>query len=260
MELPEGCREYCLNCWLNPDQHTRTDEAYVLREVEGDLLKDYADALKLGYHLAVMPVARLHLDGEPVAFPRMVCFFPQGTVKLDSLGIAPNDGNSRKLAEKASYLSGIGQPVLDNNALVVFPCWFDWAAFRQAEHKAHLELIRSLSEIVDGTCFNLVRFLQCPIEPVHALPARAGQVDSNPMMSGAVVVQRRESRGAHRRRGRLYAHSHSRPRLATPRRREHQLPKGWASRAGGEPCAGTVFGVDRVEQPHGQVCSMPQPA
>jgi hypothetical protein len=194
----DGCNEYCLSCWLEGRPKAKSLTAWlatlnsmgsdyrVVTEPKGDLAIDYDEVLQLGYDLAIMPVARLELK-YPISFPGMMTFYPPGVVALDELGIILNDENSPSLAERSSYCSRIDQHVFETHPLVAFPCWFDWEAFTNASHQVHLEFIRSLSDIVDDECFNLVRYRQCPIEPVHALPGKAGQTNTNPMMSGAML-------------------------------------------------------------------------
>jgi hypothetical protein len=50
-----------------------------------------------------------------------------------------------------------------------------------------MEFLRSLSEVVDETCLNFIRYRECRLDRVDALPARAGQVESNHMMAGALL-------------------------------------------------------------------------
>lgn len=182
----DGCHEYCLSCWLGHESSRMSSHYRVIDNPRGDLLSEYEEVLTLGYHLAIMPVARLELS-HPVAFPGMVCFYPPGTVELDALGVVPNREGSASFAERCSYASGIDQKIFQKHPLVVFPCWFDWEAFLGGNHQVHLEFIRSLSEVVDNACFNLIRYRQCPIEPVHSLPGKAGQTNTDAMMSGAML-------------------------------------------------------------------------
>ena len=160
-------------------------------ESDGDLLADHADALAAGANLAIMPIARVTLEWTPLAFPKGIIFYPPGFVGLESLGIIENNPNSQSLAEVAAAASGIEIEALSEHPLVVFPYNFDWSSFRQNSHKANLKFIRSLSEHVDKGCLDFIRYLQCPFfengDPIHNLPGRAGQVNSNSMMSGAVL-------------------------------------------------------------------------
>jgi len=142
-------------------------------------------------HLAVMPIARLFLEWSPLVFPKGITFYPDGEVQTNNLGIVPNDPNSRIHAEQASAASRIDEEILCRHPLVVFPFSFDWQQFRQYSHKDNLCFIRRLSDHVDRACFNFIRYRQCPIftngDPIHNLPGRVGQVNSNHMMSGALL-------------------------------------------------------------------------
>lgn len=163
----------------------------MLIDSDGDLLQDYKDCLQRGMHLAVMPVARLSLEWSPIAFPAGITFYPDGEALTDRLGIVLNDPNSRILTEQASAASGIDQNILDRHPLVVFPFEFDWQQFRRNTHKENMAFLRTLSNHVDRSCFNYIRYRQCPLfsngDPIHSLPGRAGQINSNHMMSGALL-------------------------------------------------------------------------
>ena len=158
---------------------------------EGDLLEDHANALGAGAHLAVMPIARLTLEWSPLTFPQGITFYPSGIAQTDSLGIIPNDPDSGSLAEVASATSGLDVGTLSEHPLVVFPFSFDWESFRKNSHKGNLAFIRRLSDHVDRGCLDLIRYIQCPFfangDPLQNLPGRAGQLNSNPMMSGVLL-------------------------------------------------------------------------
>jgi hypothetical protein len=161
----------------------------MFEDSDGDLLYHYADYLESGAHLAVMPVARLSFDWSPLAFPAGITVYSD--VQTDKLRIVPNDLKSHSLAEHASAVSGIDEAVLFQQPVVVFPVRFDWHRFRRNSHKANMEFIRKLSDHVDRTCFNFIRYRQCPIftngDWIHNLPGRAGQINSNHMVSGALL-------------------------------------------------------------------------
>jgi hypothetical protein len=160
-------------------------------ESDGNLLEDYASFLNDGALLAVMPVARLHVEWSPLVFPGNVIFYPKGYAELGDLGIVPNNPHSKSLAEHASAASGINEDILLRHPLVAFPFRSDWGQLRKQSHKDNMALIRRLSDYVDRACFNYIRYRQCPLfsegDPIHSVPARAGQVDSNHMMSGALL-------------------------------------------------------------------------
>src|SRR5437868_5812537 len=79
--------EDCSGCLAGNVGPAGSAYRHVSSDPEGELTSDYADALRLGYHLAVLPVARLHVDHGPVAFPEMINFYPAGWVDLATLSI-----------------------------------------------------------------------------------------------------------------------------------------------------------------------------
>ncbi|QVL31224.1 hypothetical protein KIH39_20600 [Telmatocola sphagniphila] len=182
-----GVDEYCLGCWLDCGPDATSTRHHVLVEPTGDLIVDYNAIFHLGYRLAILPVARLELGSAPICFPNMICFYPPGTIDLEQLLIRSNSEGTLRLAEHSSLASQINEKVLSTHPLVVLPCRFDWDDFCNASHKAHLEFIRSLSEIIDDECFNFIRYRQCHIEPIDILPGRPGQINSNHMMAGALL-------------------------------------------------------------------------
>lgn len=156
-------------------------------EYTGELLEDYKVYLKAGACLVVMPISRVDVEWFPRTYPSGITFYPKSYVNLESLQIKPNDPNSKSLAEATSAASGIDQEILDRHPLIVFPINTDWDNFRQSGHSNHLDLIRTLSDHVDRSCLNFIRYLQCPLEPIDSLPGQAGTINSNPMMAGALL-------------------------------------------------------------------------
>lgn len=211
-----GCDDYCLSCWLGtgPDDEDGQASAKPQTDVrdecepltasapvergswpyeevydavmDGDVigaLRWFTDA---GAIIVMFPMARLHVD-RPVVYPGPFLFYPPGTVNLDILNLAPNRGETTSLAEHASFLSGVDREVLDSHPLVVFPLEFNWAMMSGASHDTHLELIRRASEHVDRHCLDYARYRLCRVGVVEDLPGQAGQVSSNPMMSGLLA-------------------------------------------------------------------------
>lgn len=139
-----------------------------------------------GRHLVVMPIARVTLD-VPLVYPGEVIFYPPDWADLAVLNVAENRSDSRSLAEVSSAASGVDLGTIQKHALIAFPAEFDWTLVGRINHGAHLEFLRSLSEFADDSCLNLIRYRQCRIEPVDALPGRAGQTDSNHMMAAVLL-------------------------------------------------------------------------
>jgi hypothetical protein len=156
-------------------------------EYTGNLLQDYEADLEKGYHLAIMPISRVEVEWFPRNYPAGITFYPVEFVDLNELGIVPNRNDSSSLAEAVSAASGVDRGIIDRHPLVVFPCTFDWFAFCRDGFRGHLEFIRTLSDYVDRTCLNFIRYCQCSLGLVDTLPGRAGMVNSNPMMAGALL-------------------------------------------------------------------------
>lgn len=156
-------------------------------ESEGNLLEDFRSDIDAGNFLAVMPIARVEVEWSPRQYPGKITFYPAEFVDLNVLGIIPNDKKSSSLAEVCSAASEIDQETLEAHPLVVFPCGFNWNEFRQGSYRDHLEFIRKLSDYVDKTCLNFIRYCQCSLEIVDSLPGSAGTINSNHMMAGALL-------------------------------------------------------------------------
>lgn len=168
----------------------------MLKELTGNLLEDFDSSLESNICLVVMPISRLIIDSLPKFYPPNIVFYPEGEVNLDNLHIKTNYLNSKSIAEIASIASGINQEILDCHPLIVFPIHTSWSNFISCGHSDHMEFIRTLSEYVDKSCLNFIRYMQCSMEPIDSLPGRAGMVNSNHMMSGALLYNHslRESR------------------------------------------------------------------
>ncbi len=93
----------------------------MISDKEGSLLSDFSAHLAQGRQLAVMPIARTHLDWCVLEYPLEVTFYPKGMVDLEELNIHENSKNSSHLAECVSALSGINVDILNTHNLVVFP-------------------------------------------------------------------------------------------------------------------------------------------
>jgi hypothetical protein len=141
-----------------------------------------------------MPIARVTLEW-PVEFEEATIFYPASEVNLASLNIIPNDERSRSLAEVCSASSRVDRQIIEQHATVAFPIQFDWEAMWRSSHESHMEFIRFMSEAVDDKCLNLIRYWLCQIDPVDALPGKAGQLVSNYMMSAALLYNAARQQG-----------------------------------------------------------------
>jgi len=159
----------------------------MLFDSSGNLLSDFVTDLDTAGHLVVMPIARIDVEWTARAYPGPVIFYPAGDVDLENLNIVANRKDSTSLAEVHSHASGVDEATLREHPLVAFPYKLNWAELRSGSHLHHRELIRGLSEHVDMTCLNFVRYSQCPINTPDCLPGRAGQINTNHMMAGALL-------------------------------------------------------------------------
>jgi hypothetical protein len=214
----KGYIDHCLDCWLgvgpndfpvnaevsasNADDSHRAVVLEAFAESgpvinrDDDLLAAYGPWLEAGCHLAVMPVARIHIEWGARYFLFGHAFYPAGGVDLTSLNVIENRADTGKLSEFQAEASGVTAEVIGKHHVVIFPCRFDWADFERSSHDVQLDLLRSLSAHVDRSCLDFIRYSLCQLGLQDTLPARAGQLDSNPMMSGVILYNHalRESR------------------------------------------------------------------
>jgi hypothetical protein len=185
-----GCLTNCLACWLGvgPEQGEGDEE------FTGELLRECGVWLKPGVHLCVMPIARAVLD-LPLRMADDAIFYPPNTINFETLRVHPNSLASKSLAEHIAATTKIDTEAIDSHVTVVFPIQFDWDKMWATGHKGQMEFIRFLSEVVDEESLNLLRYQECRIESLDALPARAGQVDCNHMMSAALVYKAASQQG-----------------------------------------------------------------
>jgi hypothetical protein len=193
-DYQQGCATHCLSCWLQcgPDPHD-VFEGNVLREFGHLLGPSRKDPTPV--HLAIMPIARATLESLIRVVGAEAVLYPPGEINFDRLNIRPNDPNSKSLAEVASASSRVDVATISNHATIAFTVRFDWERIFSTGHAGHLEFIRSLSEIADNRCLNLIRFRLCRLDPIDSLPGHAGQVDSNHMMAGAILYNALKQEG-----------------------------------------------------------------
>ncbi len=147
----------------------------------------FCDFLESGHLLAALPISRLHVDFDPVSFPRGIFVCPPGEFDIDSLNILANRGSNCPLPEAQSAATGIDEDVLACHPLVVFPCRFAWQQFNSDSHKNHLRFVRTLSQYVDSTFLDVARFYLCKLGLADTLPGRAGTLDSHRNFAAAVL-------------------------------------------------------------------------
>ena len=164
-------------------------------EPTGDLLTDFAEYLDRGFSIAILPISRIHIEWLPIECVDGVVFYPPGSAELEPLNVVANRTGTKNLAELASAYSGVDVELLNDHTLVAFPYRFDWNKFCACSHKEPIEFIRTLSEYVDGTCLNVIKFNFCRFGLTDTIPGRAGSVISNPMMAGALLYSHESREG-----------------------------------------------------------------
>lgn len=181
----EGCVTQCLVCWLGcGPEHT---------ELEGHLLREIGPGLGAETYLVVMPIARVIVE-SPLSFPHHTHIYPPGMAEIEALNILTPD-KFQSLTGYKSEASGVDQKTLNRHATVAFPCSFDWEALWKTNHKNQMGFLRFLSEKVDVNCLNLIRYRLCSVDLADTLPGRAGQIDSNHMMAGALLYNAARGEG-----------------------------------------------------------------
>jgi hypothetical protein len=217
----DGCEQFCLSCWLGvgpndsdhvtlradpvappstdlcvdvPRKELRDGRHHVIWPyddvyeslLQGNLLDGFQWFFRAGWHLAVLPIARVKL-GAPVFFPNGGAIYPPQVAQLDALNPRSNRKDSESREEVCSAESGVDIRTFERQSLVVIPCRFPWDEFVESGHQEHLRFIRSLSELIDLTFLNFMRYRGCRLDSTDCVPGRAGQTRDNPRMSGALV-------------------------------------------------------------------------
>lgn len=208
-----GCERSCLECWLGVSDlenlspkttqklqmevfgslaHDHWIDATIFKEVErGDLGAAYSQYFHQGSHLAILPLSRLVAD-RSIFLPWGIMIYPQGRLDLKSIKI------DNKQLTKAAYsqvgASGVRLRELEKYPLLVIPIRFSWESILQVDHRAHMEMIASVSEMVDGLCFDFINYKGCRLEHLSSetKPASPGQLMSNRMMSAMLLVKSSE--------------------------------------------------------------------
>lgn len=185
-----GCLTRCLSCWLDVSESTESEPTEFV-----DLLHDCGMWLGPKKHLVLLPLARAVID-DPIRLPIRLNLYPASCIELEALNIIANSDKSSSLAEVSSAASRVDAEVIAQHATIAFAYTFDWnAMMTRWSHASHMEFIRALSAYVDDQCLDAVRYRQCRMEPVDDLPGRAGQLDSNHMMAGALLYNAARQEG-----------------------------------------------------------------
>lgn len=158
--------------------------------VSGDLIAAFEAFLSRGFHLAILPIARVR-SRKVVVFPDPFVFYPPGRAALAQLNLLSGSASAASSSERCSAVSGVTAEVFVEHSVVVFPCCFDWQKFCAGTHELQLDIIRWLSGEVDMRCLNFLRYQACRFELTDTLPAHAGQVANDRSMAGAMFYNHR---------------------------------------------------------------------
>jgi len=142
-----------------------------------------------------MPLARVTLD-FPIISAGIAALYPSRFVDFGVLHPLPNGSDSGSLREVCNAASGVDPGVIADHVVIAFPVSFRWETIYNTSYQSNLEFIRLLSETADRLCLDVMRFHLCRLAVPDALPGRAGQLDSNHMMAGALLYNaaRQEAR------------------------------------------------------------------
>jgi hypothetical protein len=100
-----------------------------------------------------MPLTRVLVE-EPLRIGRGTYIYPVGFAKVETLEVESFVIGSGILAEFQSAASGVDLATLKNHVLIGFASGFDWEILDRGDHKAHMELLRYLSEVADYKCLD----------------------------------------------------------------------------------------------------------
>ncbi|MEA1031545.1 hypothetical protein PSH61_19840 [Pseudomonas rhodesiae] len=205
-----GCERNCLECWLGVSEledsllskseslaieveaardHSHWYDVSIYQTIDqGDLCATYSQYFDQGCHLAILPLSRLVTD-RSIFLPNGVMIYPQGRLNLSSIKFS-----NKQLAKSASSqisASGVKLQELNKYPLLVVPLRFAWDSLLLGDHQGHMEMIVTISEIVDCLSFDLINYMSCKLEHLSSetKPASPGQLSSKSMMSAAVLVK-----------------------------------------------------------------------
>lgn len=158
-------------------------------------IRDFENYFATGHLLAVLPISRMHVEMEAIAFPRGAFVCPPGCIDINSLHIRKNQLEGGSLSEAQSAATGVDLDIFASHPLVLFPCHFNWTQFQADSHKNHLRFLRTLSQYVDSTFLDAVRFNFCRLGLADTLPGRAGSLYSTPMFAAAALFNPKKRQG-----------------------------------------------------------------
>ncbi len=155
-------------------------------QCKGDILKAYSFFTDRKIPLIIMPLTKA-ISVRPIHYPNGITYYPPGTVNLEGFDnvATPSETTDALLPNQTQLWTSLDN--LSKHGILVFPAALAPALIARADHDAHLELIRRLSEEVDKVCLNFARYYTCTLDKPRSIPARAGQTDTDPAMSMCLI-------------------------------------------------------------------------
>lgn len=218
-----GFKEFCLGCWLLsddeqievvendeglisnefdiifPDDHSKWyDTANYFRIADGDLNFAYKDYIKMGCHIVILPISRLHVDTTIFNLCGMLVF-PKGILSFEKYKFDENSifddyeyerYEGENLTKFQSFLSGVTIEDYKKETLIALPIKFDWNKIYKCMHSDHMSFIRSISDVVDEIGLKYLKYKNCDLDYTleTSLPSYAGQLSNNLKMSSCLLI------------------------------------------------------------------------
>jgi len=208
----DGCSKSCLECWLGvsefmdndtqvendvsyelglefPTEHGHWYDSHKFDEIgRGNLEVAYEKYIKDDCHLIVIPLSRVSVD-RAIYLPCGLIVYPVGGLDFSDLEF--NSEEDCELSSIQSLSSGVTIDSFTTQALLVLPIKLNWNSLLFKGHSEHMELIRTISEMFDAMFFNFLKYENCQLTyiPDEGLPNLLGQINSNPMMAGALFLK-----------------------------------------------------------------------
>lgn len=156
--------------------------------------RDFAESLKAGRQIVVMPISRLILD-KPIRVDGFV-LYPPASLDLSTLRPIPNQNlesfdlaaerTAIDLRECCSDLTGFDLQTLAANSCIAFPADLNWEEFLTGDHRTDIDLIQRLARMAEPV-MDLIRFDFCRFDLPGTLPGRVGSWNGSGPHRGALL-------------------------------------------------------------------------
>ncbi|QKF81673.1 hypothetical protein [Halarcobacter ebronensis] len=210
----KGCSEYCLHCWLLPDDEPSKIAVENEQDIElifpenhqywydtndyekidlGDLQTAYKKYIEDGFQIAILPISRLATN-RSIFLPEGIMIYPEGRLDLSKYKLInteisklrekhPSELSISELSSLQSQLTGISIETLNQYALIVIPIKLSLDTIFNYSHEKHLELISNLSETITQKYLNFFIYKYCKISHISndKLPSSPSQTLVNNM-------------------------------------------------------------------------------